>query len=135
MVEIAIETEGGARLVSRGPERRAGDGQRARRTLEMTSETSRKPATTRAASLLAALSIFTFATGGNCSRARVESVTQMNEGVVLAQTGRHIDAVESLERATAIDPTNVTKDTVTVFVSEPLFPGSINLSKNRGYCL
>ena len=72
----------------------------------MTSDKSRTPATTRGLSLLAALTIFALATGGNCSRARVESVTQMNEGVVLAQTGRQIDAVKALERATAIDPTN-----------------------------
>lgn len=76
----------------------------------MTSETAGKSrsarAPKRAATVLAAMTIFALATGGNCSRARVESVTQMNEGVVLAQTGRHIDAVKALERATAIDPTN-----------------------------
>ena len=31
----------------------------------------------------------------------------------------------------AIDPTNVTNDTVTVFVSEPLFPGAINLTNYK----
>jgi len=45
-------------------------------------------------------------TAGNCSRARVESIGKMNEGVMLAQQGRHVMAVEALERATAIDPTN-----------------------------
>ncbi len=45
-------------------------------------------------------------TGGNCSRERVESVTQMNEGVAYAQQKRFVDAVSSLERATAIDRTN-----------------------------
>lgn len=45
-------------------------------------------------------------TAGNCSRARVESLTKMNEGVILAQTGRAVMAVEALERSTAIDPTN-----------------------------
>ncbi len=45
-------------------------------------------------------------TGGNCSRARVESMNHMNEGVVYAQQKRYVDAVKSLERATAVDPTN-----------------------------
>ena len=54
----------------------------------------------------AMVAMFLTTTGGECSRARVESVNQMNEGVGYAQQGRHIDAVKSLERATAIDPTN-----------------------------
>lgn len=45
-------------------------------------------------------------TGGNCSRERVESMNQMNEGVVFAQQQRFIDATKALERATAIDRTN-----------------------------
>jgi len=45
-------------------------------------------------------------TAGNCSRARVESIGKMNEGVMMAQQGRHVMAVEALERATALDPTN-----------------------------
>ncbi|MFW6067332.1 MAG: tetratricopeptide repeat protein [Myxococcota bacterium] len=45
-------------------------------------------------------------TGGQCSRARVESMNHMNEGIVYAQQQRHLDAVESLERAAAVDPTN-----------------------------
>jgi len=45
-------------------------------------------------------------TGSNCSRARVESLTQMNEGVAAAQQKRYVDAVKALERASAIDPTN-----------------------------
>lgn len=49
---------------------------------------------------------FPLLTAGNCSRARVESIGQMNEGVGLAQAKRYVDAVKSLERATAIDPTN-----------------------------
>ena len=44
--------------------------------------------------------------GGNCSRARVESMNEMNAGVELAQMKRYSEAVESLERATALDPTN-----------------------------
>lgn len=45
-------------------------------------------------------------TGGQCSRARVESMNQMNEGIVYAQQQRFLDAIKSLERAAAIDPTN-----------------------------
>lgn len=59
---------------------------------------------------LPALSIglftFVFLIGGNCSRTRVESINQMNEGVVLAAQKQYIQAAEKLERATAIDPTN-----------------------------
>jgi tetratricopeptide (TPR) repeat protein len=44
--------------------------------------------------------------GGNCSRARVESMNMMNEGVLYAQSKRYIEAVEKLERATALDATN-----------------------------
>ena len=44
--------------------------------------------------------------GGNCSRARVESMNQMNEGVVQAQQKRYIEAVKALERSTAIDASN-----------------------------
>lgn len=56
--------------------------------------------------LLLCVTMFTLLTGGNCSRARVESMNHMNEGVSYAQVQRHSDAVESLERATAVDPTN-----------------------------
>lgn len=45
-------------------------------------------------------------TGGNCSRARVESMNHMNEGVVYARQKRYLDAVKSLERATGVDPQN-----------------------------
>lgn len=44
--------------------------------------------------------------GSNCSRARVESMTQMNEGVTFAQQKRYYEAQERLERAAAIDPDN-----------------------------
>lgn len=44
--------------------------------------------------------------GGNCSRARVESMNEMNAGVELAQMKRFGEAAESLEKAAAIDPTN-----------------------------
>lgn len=44
--------------------------------------------------------------GGNCSRANVESINAMNEGVVLAQQKQYIAAIEKLERATAIDGQN-----------------------------
>lgn len=44
--------------------------------------------------------------GGNCSRARVESMNEMNAGVELAQVKRFNEAAESLEKAAALDPTN-----------------------------
>lgn len=44
--------------------------------------------------------------GGTCSRARVESLNEMNEGVVLAAQKRFSDAVEHLDQAVSIDPTN-----------------------------
>jgi tetratricopeptide (TPR) repeat protein len=47
-----------------------------------------------------------FLLGSNCSRARVESMNHMNEGIALAQQGRQIEAIEQLERSTSIDPTN-----------------------------
>jgi tetratricopeptide (TPR) repeat protein len=43
---------------------------------------------------------------GNCSRARVESMNKMNEGVIAAQQKRFIDAIKLLESAAAIDPQN-----------------------------
>lgn len=52
------------------------------------------------------LVFFVILTGGNCSRARVESMTHMNVGVAAARTGRYADAKEALERAIALDPTN-----------------------------
>ena len=39
--------------------------------------------------------------GGNCSRARVESMNEMNAGVELAQMKRFNEAAESLEKAGA----------------------------------
>lgn len=56
--------------------------------------------------LLVALLSTPLLMGGNCSRARVESMNAMNEGVVLAQQKRHVEAVKALERAAAVDPTN-----------------------------
>lgn len=44
--------------------------------------------------------------GGSCSRERVESLTAMNEGVVLASQKQYVEAVEQLQRSAAIDPTN-----------------------------
>lgn len=44
--------------------------------------------------------------GSGCSRARVESMTKLNEGVQAAQQKRFMDAVAALERAGAIDGTN-----------------------------
>jgi tetratricopeptide (TPR) repeat protein len=56
--------------------------------------------------LLVGVFVFFFCVGGNCSRARVESMNHMNEGVVYAQQKRYIEAVEQLERATAVDGSN-----------------------------
>ena len=44
--------------------------------------------------------------GGNCSRARVESMNEMNAGVELAQMKRFSEAEEYLEKASVLDPTN-----------------------------
>jgi tetratricopeptide (TPR) repeat protein len=44
--------------------------------------------------------------GGNCSRARVESMNKMNEGVIAAQQKRFVDAVKLLDQAGVIDPQN-----------------------------
>jgi tetratricopeptide (TPR) repeat protein len=45
-------------------------------------------------------------TAANCSRARVESMNKMNEGVVAAQQKRFEDAVKLLDSAANIDPQN-----------------------------
>ncbi len=45
-------------------------------------------------------------TAADCSRARVESMNKMNEGVIAAQQKRFDDAVKLLESASAIDPQN-----------------------------
>lgn|GEM_PF-368841 len=50
--------------------------------------------------------LFLFLGGGECSRARVESLNAMNEGVVYAAQKRYTDAVDSLREASALDPTN-----------------------------
>ncbi|MEM7609348.1 MAG: tetratricopeptide repeat protein [Myxococcota bacterium] len=50
--------------------------------------------------------MFVLLTGGNCSRARVESLTAMNEGVAYAQMRRYAEAEEALTSATVMDPTN-----------------------------
>ncbi|MDD9971571.1 MAG: tetratricopeptide repeat protein [Myxococcales bacterium] len=42
----------------------------------------------------------------NCSRARVESMNKMNEGVIAAQQKRFADATKLLDSAAAIDPKN-----------------------------
>ena len=44
--------------------------------------------------------------GGNCSRARVESMNEMNAGVEMAQLKRFDEAAQMLEKAAALDPTN-----------------------------
>lgn len=47
-----------------------------------------------------------FLGGGECSRARVESLNAMNEGVTYAAQKRYTDAVDALREASALDPTN-----------------------------
>lgn len=55
--------------------------------------------------LVASLTLFVcFA--ADCSRARVESMNKMNEGVVAAQQKRTVDAIKLFEQASAIDPQN-----------------------------
>ncbi len=44
--------------------------------------------------------------GGGCSRDRVVSLNEMNEGVDFAQRKRFEEAIEHLEKATVLDPTN-----------------------------
>ena len=56
--------------------------------------------------LVVALLTFFVGVGGNCSRARVESMNKLNEGVVAAQQKRFVDAVKLLEQAGVIDPQN-----------------------------
>jgi tetratricopeptide (TPR) repeat protein len=56
--------------------------------------------------LVAGVLMFLFLGGGECSRARVESLNAMNEGVMYAAQKRYSDAVESLRSATSLDPTN-----------------------------
>jgi tetratricopeptide (TPR) repeat protein len=47
-----------------------------------------------------------FCMGGECSRARVESMNKMNEGVLAAQQKRFMEAIKALELAGAIDGQN-----------------------------
>ncbi|MEM6962479.1 MAG: tetratricopeptide repeat protein [Myxococcota bacterium] len=44
--------------------------------------------------------------GGDCSRARVESMDHMNQGVAYAQQKRFIEAIKALQQSTVVDPTN-----------------------------
>jgi tetratricopeptide (TPR) repeat protein len=55
---------------------------------------------------IAASALFVLLGGGNCSRARVESMNHMNEGVVYAQNKRYVEATKALQLATVTDPTN-----------------------------
>src|SRR5687768_326073 len=50
--------------------------------------------------------VFAFLIGGNCSRARVESINLMNEGVVLAAQKQYPEAAEKLQSAIEVDSTN-----------------------------
>jgi tetratricopeptide (TPR) repeat protein len=44
--------------------------------------------------------------GADCSRARVESINKMNEGVTAAVQKRYLDATKLLEAAAVVDPQN-----------------------------
>jgi len=52
------------------------------------------------------VAIVALGAGAGCSRANVESMNQMNQGVGLATQKQYLEAVEHLEKATAIDPNN-----------------------------
>lgn len=57
-------------------------------------------------SFAAGLFLVLFGTAGNCSRARVESMTRMNEGIGSAQQRQYVDAIKKLNEATVLDATN-----------------------------
>jgi tetratricopeptide (TPR) repeat protein len=60
----------------------------------------------RLLTIVCLLGLWLVSTAGNCSRARVESMTKMNEGVSYAQQNRWADAAQALEQAGMLDPTN-----------------------------
>jgi tetratricopeptide (TPR) repeat protein len=60
----------------------------------------------RLLSVVVILGLWLTTTAGNCSRARVESMTEMNKGVAYAQQGRWAEAAEALRQAGNLDPTN-----------------------------
>jgi tetratricopeptide (TPR) repeat protein len=60
----------------------------------------------RSRTLLVGLLTLLVCLAGNCSRARVESMNKMNEGVIAAQQKRFVDSIKLLEQAGAIDPQN-----------------------------
>jgi tetratricopeptide (TPR) repeat protein len=55
---------------------------------------------------LLTLSTLVLALAAGCSRANVESLNYMNQGVALATQKQYVEAVQQLERATSVDPTN-----------------------------
>jgi tetratricopeptide (TPR) repeat protein len=52
------------------------------------------------------LATLLLALGAGCSRANVESINHMNQGIAYATQKQFVDAVQELEKAAAIDPTN-----------------------------
>lgn len=52
------------------------------------------------------LGLLFLCTAADCSRARVESINKMNEGVAAAVQKRYTDATKALESAAVIDPQN-----------------------------
>jgi protein O-GlcNAc transferase len=61
---------------------------------------------TRFQVLLLTIVAIGFCMGGNCSRARVESMNKMNEGVMAGQQKRYMEAIKAFESAAAIDGQN-----------------------------
>lgn len=60
----------------------------------------------RSSIFISSLLVWALLTAGNCSRARVESMTRMNEGIAYAQQNRWMEAAQAFEQAGALDPTN-----------------------------
>ena len=60
----------------------------------------------RLQALLCGAFVMFWLSGGTCSRERVESLTAMNEGVVLASQKQYVEAVDRLQRSVTIDPSN-----------------------------
>ncbi len=59
----------------------------------------------RTRAVLVGLFLFAWLSGGACSHERVEPVTPMDDGVVLAGQKRDVESVEPLQQAAAPDPT------------------------------
>jgi tetratricopeptide (TPR) repeat protein len=60
----------------------------------------------RTSILQASTLVSLIALAGACSRANVESIQHMNDGIAYARQKQYLDAVQELEKAAAIEPTN-----------------------------